>query len=562
MERESNPAYRAPSLEAARLRALVQNLGFGVLVEDEARRVSLANEAFCRLFGIPLSPAALVGADCAEASHGVARLVMEGEGFVERIESLIAARRPVLGDEIRFRDGRILERDYVPIEVDSEGRGHVWVYRDVTHVRGLSERKRAEGLLAGEKRVLEMVARGYALPEVLATLCRVVEAEAGEYRCSVMIVDRTGAHLEIGAAPSLPGSYNSAIRAMLAAKEWGPCPAAVSLKSQIIVSDVLSDSRWDSSGWRELALLHGFASCWSTPILSADQRVLGTFALYGTAAGLPTEEQKELIEQFTHLTSVIIERKHSEEALASAQAELSHVTRVTTLGELAASIAHEINQPLSAMVVDAVACLNWLAKDPPELERARESLAAIVSDGERAGAILTRIRALLSRSSVAHRRCDLHHVVASALELMRPELLRNGIRLERRFAGETVAVSGDPVELQQVILNLVLNAADAERELGPERRVVVVSTSLEQLGGKPYAIVSIEDAGVGIDETAFERLFAPFYTTKPGGLGMGLSIIRSIAERHGGSISARSNPGFGATFRFSLPAASDDGAAE
>ena len=242
-----------------------------------------------------------------------------------------------------------------------------------------------------------------------------------------------------------------------------------------------------------------------------------------------------------------------EKALHQAQAELARVTRVTTLGELAASIAHEINQPLAAIGADATACLHWLAADTPDLDSVREALTAIVKDGDRAGGVITRIRTLLARSPVAHEPCDLTAVIRDVLPLVGPEIGRHGIILEASLAPDLQPVLGDRIQLQQVLLNLLLNAAEAMREVPPERRRLAVRSTLEQREDGPWAVVAVEDAGVGFREEQAASLFEAFYTTKPGGLGMGLSISRSIIDSHRGQLWATANPDHGATFHLALP---------
>jgi PAS domain S-box-containing protein len=242
-----------------------------------------------------------------------------------------------------------------------------------------------------------------------------------------------------------------------------------------------------------------------------------------------------------------------EKALHQAQAELARVTRVTTLGELAASIAHEINQPLAAIGADANACLNWLAADRPDLDSVREALTAIVKDDHRAGAVITRIRTLLARSPVAHGPCDLTEVIREVLPLVGPEIGRYGILLQTSLAPALPPVMGDRIQLQQVLLNLLLNATEAVREVPPHRRRLIVRSTAEDRADAPWAIVAVEDAGVGFGEAEAPRLFEAFYTTKPGGLGMGLSISRSIIDSHRGRLWATPNPDHGATFHVALP---------
>ncbi|MCY1056528.1 PAS domain-containing protein [Nannocystis sp. SCPEA4] len=246
--------------------------------------------------------------------------------------------------------------------------------------------------------------------------------------------------------------------------------------------------------------------------------------------------------------------RRAADELQQAQTALTHVSRVTTLGELAASIAHEVNQPLTAIVADASAALNWSAAEPPALERVRESLAAIVDHGERAAQVLQRIRSLLARSTPRHRACNLNDVVRDVVPLVAPELRRHEINVEQVLLRELPPVMGDPVQLQQVVLNLLLNAGEASKDMPPERRRVVIRSFVEQRQGGAFVRVAVEDAGVGLDTGILDRarLFDPFYTTKENGLGMGLPISRSIIERHGGKLWASANATFGATFQFAI----------
>jgi C4-dicarboxylate-specific signal transduction histidine kinase len=231
------------------------------------------------------------------------------------------------------------------------------------------------------------------------------------------------------------------------------------------------------------------------------------------------------------------------------------VTRATTLGELAASIAHEINQPLAAIVADANACLNWLRTERPPLDEVREALTAVAADGNRAAEVLTRIRALLARSAVSRERVEIGRVIADVLPLVRPELRRHRIGLEVVTDDGLPDVVADRIQLQQVLINLLVNATEAMREAPVERRRLTIRAIRDVAEGHDWLLVTVADGGVGLGEIDPDHLFDPFYTTKPGGLGMGLSISRSIVESHGGRLWATPNPDHGATFCLALPVA-------
>jgi PAS domain S-box-containing protein len=277
---------------------------------------------------------------------------------------------------------------------------------------------------------------------------------------------------------------------------------------------------------------------------------------YLTVSGKPVFDAQGSFQGYRGAASDVttaVRAEQAEQALHRAQAELAHVARVTTLGELAASIAHEINQPLAAIVADAYAALNWLDASGVKLDDVREALTGIVSDGDRAAQVVTRIRALLSRAPIERAPCDLARVVSDAVVLVGPELRRHGIALEMLLNAELPQVVGDRVQLQQVVLNLLMNAIEAMREAPRERRRLIARSLVEQRDDGPLVVVAVEDVGVGFRGSQ-TRLFEAFYTTKPGGLGMGLSISRSIIERHGGRLWATANQEHGATFHFALPA--------
>lgn len=237
------------------------------------------------------------------------------------------------------------------------------------------------------------------------------------------------------------------------------------------------------------------------------------------------------------------------EALREAQAALARVNRVTTLGVLAASIAHEVNQPLGAMVASAGSCARWLAAQPPELEKAQRSLERIARDGKRAGEVIDRIRALVMRQPPRRDRVDVKQIILDVIALTRDQMRRNDIALEKSLADGLPPVWGDGVQLQQVILNLIVNAIEAMSAPGNRPRQLVIGASEAQDG----VCIEVRDSGPGIAPEIADKLFEPFHTSKAQGIGMGLSISRSIIEAHGGQLWTAPNLPHGAVFRFSLP---------
>jgi PAS domain S-box-containing protein len=245
-----------------------------------------------------------------------------------------------------------------------------------------------------------------------------------------------------------------------------------------------------------------------------------------------------------------IRADQAEQELRKAQTELAHVTRVTTLGELTASIAHEINQPLAAVITNAEACLNWLDRNPPDLDAARRSVEWIVEDGNRASEVIKRVRALAQKTDIEKSLLDITDVAHEAVTLVQRELSSHGVVLKLELAPDLPQILGDRVQLQQVIINLVINAAEAMESVADRPRELTIRSGRHEAGS---VFLSVTDSGFGIPAADAERIFAPFFTTKSSGMGMGLSICRSIVEAHEGRLSAFRNEGAGATFRFVLP---------
>ena len=691
----------------------------------------------------------------------------------------------VLGLPLRDAEGRILRWFHLLIDID--------------------DRKRAEAQLAGEKRLLEMVASGSALTDVLTALCRFVEDTAADCKCGIYLIDWSEPKFHTGAAPSMPATFNDALEGLTVEATAGPCGLAALTGSQVIAEDLESDLLWQQSAIRPLALGHGLRAQWSTPICSRDGSVLGTFAIFQDHPSSPTQIQQDLIAQVTHIASIAIERALAEEALRSsehnlsltintiptfiqvsrpdgtilsvnqavldyhgialqdlqkedfrtrvyhpddverlreerkealkrplqfeyeqralgkdgkyrwflvrynpllddqgtidrwyatafdiedqkraqedvrrseaflaeaqrltsigsfswlvatdeitwseqlyriyefdpgikitlevirsrvhpedltlyekmveqarngsedfewqyrlltpdqsikymhavaqatrdpdgqleyiaavrdvtarrladealdrARSELAHVARVMSMGALTASIAHEVNQPLSGIITNASTCMKMLDADPPNVDGARETAKRTIRDGRRAADVITRLRALFTHKGAAVELVDLNEAASEVIALSRTELERNGVIARTEFKAELPQVTGDRVQLQQVILNLLRNGSDAMSSIDDRPRELLFRTEVEE--GEQVRL-SVQDAGVGFEPQSLDRLFQTFYTTKEDGMGIGLSVSRSIIENHRGRMWATPNDGPGVTFSFSIPCA-------
>jgi PAS domain S-box-containing protein len=244
------------------------------------------------------------------------------------------------------------------------------------------------------------------------------------------------------------------------------------------------------------------------------------------------------------------EELHQKEvSLREVQSELAHVSRVATMGELAASIAHEVNQPLAGIVTNADASLRWLAGDSPNLAEAREAIRRIIRDGNRAGDVIARMRALFQKACTAKERFDINEAIEEVVTLTQSEARKNKVVLRMELAADLPLIMGDRVQLQQVVVNLIRNAIEAMSMVEDRERAMLIRSQHDE--GDEVRIV-VRDSGIGLDPLSAERIFEAYHTTKPGGLGMGLSISRSIVESHGGRLWAVSNDGPGATFQFTL----------
>lgn len=551
----------------------------------------------------------------------------------------------------------------------------------------IDDLKHAEALLAGEVRVLEMIARGKPLLDVLDALCRLIEALVPDCVCSILSVGPDRKHFGSAVGPSLPDAFNRMFDGKAIDGDDGPCSLAVLEKTQIVTSDLAGDSRWSGSPWPERMRGHGYVSCCSTPTMSVSGEVSGIFAMYRRDAVSPTPEELKLVARLAHLASIALDRaqadealrrseeelrrtlaqlsegqrlsktgsftwdvlaerhiwsremhrimghdpdagvaistpmlvravhpddrpeverliagasevhdfdlffrivtpageiRHThvvahrlahvaerpvflgalqdvtdariaEEALTQARAELAHVARITALSALTASIAHEVSQPLAGILINANTCLRMLAADPPDLDGAAATARRTIRDTDRATEVIKRLRALFARKPPSVEPVDLNEVAREVIMLSSNELRRARVLVQTDLGANLPRVDGDRVQLQQVVVNLLLNAADAMADVDDRPRTLLLQTRPDDAG---CVTLAVRDSGVGVDAESVDKLFSAFFSTKPNGMGVGLSISRSIIEGHEGRLwASANNDGPGATFCFRIPCA-------
>jgi signal transduction histidine kinase/PAS domain-containing protein len=414
----------------------------------------------------------------------------------------------------------------------------------------VTERKRAEALREGESHILEMIARDAQLEEILDSLVRVVEAQFAGSFCSVLQLDEDGQHVRHGAAPSLPKPYIEAVDGLCIGPTAGSCGTAMYRREPVVVTDILEDPLWEP--YRSVTEPYGFRACWSTPILTPSGKALGSFAMYYCEPRSPSAAETRALEMATHLAGIAIERRlarEERERLRQAQADLAHINRVTTLGELTVSLAHEIKQPITAAVIDAKTCLRWLRRDPPDMAEACEAASRMVTDVTRAADIISSISSLFKKDALQREFLDVNELIREMIVLLRSEATRYSLSLRTELAEDLPKVMADRVQLQQVFMNLMLNGIDAMKETTGGGELTIKS---EPDDGQ--LLISVSDTGVGLPPEQSDQIFRAFFTTKDNGTGMGLPITRSIVESHGGRLWVTDTSGGGATFQFTLPA--------
>jgi PAS domain S-box-containing protein len=543
--------------------------------------------------------------------------------------------------------------------------------------RDISEIKEEEFFRAGQSRVLEMIAADKPLGEVLTNLVLLMEGQAEGLRCSILLLNRDGKHVRHGAAPNLPEVYVRAVDGAPIGPLNGSCGTAMFTRRPVVVIDVMTDPLW--ANYRDLAQISGLSACWSTPILSPQGEVLGSFAMYREEKRGPVAEENRLTEIATHIAGIAIERQRQQEILREREArislaaesadvafwilypeqnrawmsekgrlmygfdsklpltcelilsrihpderarvretydrsctlhgtfesehrlrlpygkirwvimrgrclkdehgnlletigvtldvsaqkqadlqlqlqreEMAHRNRVSLMGEMTASFAHELNQPLTAIANNASAARRFLERGNIDSTLLQQLLQDMVADSQRAGEVIRGIRSLVRKEKGARALLDLNAVISDTIRLLSSDVLMRESVVTPDLEDNLPPVEAVPVQIQQVLLNLIMNSLDAVEALpSNERRIIVSTRSIDH----QTVEVSVRDFGAGLPGDNPEKVFDHFFSTKQQGMGMGLAIVRSIIESHDGTISAENVRDGGARFFFRLPSA-------
>ena len=379
-----------------------------------------------------------------------------------------------------------------------------------------------------------------AIVDSATRLCR---AEAGTFR----LVEEAGRRLvAYKSSPALLEAYSAPILL-----EHGSfIDRLLTGKSPVHIPDLAAHELYRAGEASVVALVKGgVGTSLVVPMLRNDEPI-GSLMIGRLRVKHFTENEIELVTDFAAQAAIALEIIRRERQLREVQMELAHANRVATLGQLTASITHELKQPLAAARADASAALRWLDKTPPDLAKARDSLARIVGTTDRAGDVVDRIGALMRKAPPRKEALDLNEGILEVIALTHSEAIKHGVTMRTQLAPCLPHIHGDRVQLQQVMLNLIVNAIQATSGVAEDRRDVLISSEATDKG----ALVGVRDTGPGLRPESLPRLFEPFYTTKSDGMGMGLSICRSIIEAHGGRLWATGHTSQGAFFQFTIPA--------
>ena len=529
----------------ARYRILVEHAPEAIVVLDvDADRFVDANQNAVRLFGLSREALMRVG-PIAISPSTQADGRSSSESILEKIRDAVDGGEPVFEWTHLNAAGEPISCEVHLVRMPATG--HVLVRGSVTDI---TERKQAEQRLLAQHTVTQILAAAASLqeatPRILRAICEnliwdmgalwTVDKEAGVLRCVEVWHEKS---IEVP-------EFEAKTRATTFKPGIGLPGAVWRSRKPIYLSD-LSTKESATFPRAPIAAREGLHAAFAFPVLLSGE-VLGVIDFFSREIREPDQDLLDMMITVGSQIGQFIERKRAEDTVRKIQLELAHVVRVSTLGELTATIAHEINQPLGAIVNNAGASLRWLAAQ--NVDEVRQSIERVIKDGHRASEIISRIRALVKKSAPQKDLLHLNDTISEIMSLVGPELQAHEVAIHTHLSPDVPAVLGDRIQVQQVLLNLMMNAIEAMiiTKEGPRELWVGAEKHDAQ-----YVVVRVQDSGPGIAPQQQDRLFEAFYSTKPGGLGMGLAICRSIVEAHGGRLWATANEDRGAAFHFTLP---------
>jgi PAS domain S-box-containing protein len=656
------------------LQSILANMGDAVIVADKDNNFLVFNPAAERMFG-----KGAIEMPSTEWSHRYGLYL--SDKVTPFPHDQLPMTRSIRGEEVdnvemfvrheKAPHGFWTEITGRPLR-DSNGDllGGVIVCRDITQI------KEEEFFRAGQSRVLEMIAADAPLPDVLTSLVLLMEGQAEGLRCSILLLNRDGKRVRHGAAPNLPETYVKAVDGAAIGPRNGSCGTAMYTRRPVVVTDVMTDPLW--ADYRELAQICGLRACWSTPILSGQGDVLGSFAMYREEKRGPRPEETRLTQIATHIAGIAIERQRQHEILREREArinlaaesadlafwilypeqnaawmsekgrliygfdsnlpltcdlilsrvhpderadvkaaydrscalsgtfesehrlllpygktrwvimrgrclkdeegnlletigvtldvsaqkqadlqlqhqreEMAHRNRISLMGEMTASFAHELNQPLTAIANNASAARRFLERGNIDPTLLQQLLQDMVADSQRAGEVIRGIRSLVRKETSVRALLDLNAVITDTVRLVSSDVLSRESVVTTELDPQLPQVNATLVQIQQVLLNLIMNALDAMEGLPPLERRIIIRTRSDK---DDVAEVSVRDFGMGLPKDQPDKVFDHFFSTKQKGMGMGLAIVRSIVEAHGGTIVGENATDRGACMIVRLPA--------
>ena len=421
-------------------------------------------------------------------------------------------------------------------------------------VRDITERKRAELRERTRLGLLEQIATGVELGALLHSIVEFVEQEQPVSLCSILLVDESGTHLRLGAAPSLPAFYNAAVNGIRIAEGIGSCGTAAHRRQRVIVEDIVGHRFW--KGFKP-ATEAGLRSCWSEPVVSSQGKILGTFAVYHRHPCTPDLAEIQLIESAAHLASIAIERVFSEEQKIRLEAQLHHVQKIEAVGQLAGGIAHDFNNLLTPIIGYA----HLVQTKLPEQDPLQERVSGIISAALKARDLTQQMLSFGRKQRMEMKAVDLNETILNFRDILQ-RTIRENIAIKVNLSAGGIVIWADRGQIEQILLNLAVNAQDAIRGNGGitiETGHVVLDDEYARLhpGMHPgsYALLAFGDTGCGMSNDILSHIFEPFYTTKQigHGTGLGLATVYGIIKQHEGYITVRSREGHGTVFSMYLP---------